>query len=251
MLVDAHAHLDKYGDRLSEALGQIDDHRILTVAVATDIPSYLRTRALAERSSYVKPAFGIHPWEAPRYCDDLAMLDEHLAETPMIGEVGLDFHFVDDKRSHECQRLVFEYQCEWAARLGKVLNLHTKGAEHEVLEMLTSHGLRGCIVHWYSGPGSLIEGYLALGCYFTVGVEVLTSKIIQEIAGVIPMERLLLETDNPGAYMWLVGSPGMPVLLLDVLAKVAELRKTDADGLESRLSANWEVVEGRIAGQGV
>jgi TatD DNase family protein len=243
MLVDAHAHLDRYGDRLIEALGQIDDHGILTITVAMDVESYLQCKAIARRSAFVKPIFGVHPWEAPRYCDDLTVLDEHLVETPMIGEAGLDFHFVEDARSHECQRRVFAYQCEWAARLGKPMNLHTKGAEREVLEALRSYGLKGCVVHWYSGPLNLIDDYLALGCSFTVGVEVLTSAAIQEIARTIPIDRLLLETDNPGAYEWLAGSPGMPVLLLDVLARVAELRAMDADELEERLSENWRPIQ--------
>jgi TatD DNase family protein len=249
MLVDAHAHLDRYGDRLADAIGQIEDHRILTVAVAMDVESYLESKALAERSPLIRPFFGVHPWEAPRYQDDLTALDQYLEESPMIGEAGLDFHFVKDERSQEGQRLVFDHQCEWAARLGRPMNLHTKGAEREVLDALRFHRLKGCIVHWYSGPRSLIDDYLALGCYFTVGVEVLTSKTIAKIAGAIPIERLLLETDNPGAYAWLTGSPGMPALLLDVLAKAAELRGMDANELESRLSANWEAIEARIAGQ--
>jgi TatD DNase family protein len=170
MLVDAHAHLDRYADRLADAIGQIEDHHILTVAVAMDVESYLESKALAERSPYLRATFGVHPWEAPRYRDDLTVLDEYLEETPMIGEAGLDFHFVEDKSSHESQRVVFDYQCEWAAHLGKPMNLHTKGAEREVLDALRSHRLKGCIVHWYSGPRSLIDDYLALGCYFTVGV---------------------------------------------------------------------------------
>jgi TatD DNase family protein len=240
MLVDAHAHLDRYGDQVSEAVAQINDRQIVTVAVAMDIESYLKTKVLAEQSVYIKPAFGVHPWEAPRYCSDLKVLDGYLEETWMIGEAGLDFYFVKDASLQNYQRQIFGYQCDWAARLGKPMNLHTKGAEHEVLEALTSHDLRGCIVHWYSGPVDLIDDYLALGCYFTVGVEVLHSKAIEEIAKAIPIERLLLETDNPGGHKWLAGSPGMPILLLDVLAKVAELIGTVPVELESRLGENWD-----------
>ena len=93
------------------------------------------------------------------------------------------------------------------------------------------------------GPTTLIDDYLALGCFFTVGVEVLSSAAIQETARLVPLERLLLETDNPGAWSWLSGSPGMPVLLLDVLGKVAELRGMRADELEKRLGENWAVIE--------
>lgn len=247
MLIDVHAHLDRYGDRLPEAIGQIDAHRIVTVAVAMDTESYDQTKALAERSAYIRPVFGVHPWEAPRYADHLAALDPWLEETPMIGEAGLDFHFVEDKSLHDSQRRVFAHECEWAARLDKPMNLHTKGAEREVLETLRCHGVKNSIVHWYSGPRDLVEEYLALGCYFTVGVEVLTSTAIEQITAAIPIDRLLLETDNPGGYDWLFGSPGMPVVLLDVLAKVADLRGIDVDRLETRLADNWQQLQERVA----
>jgi TatD DNase family protein len=243
MLLDAHAHLDLFGDRLDEALRQIEEHRILTLAVGMDVPSYLETRSLAARSQWVRPLFGVHPWEAPRYADDLPSLDEHFAATPMIGEAGLDFHFVEDARSHEQQRVVFRYQCDWAARSGKRMNLHTKGAEAEVLAELRSHGLQGSIVHWYSGPAELVADYLAFGCYFTIGVEVLSSEAVRQLARSLPAESLLLETDNPGAHRWLTGSPGMPALLLDVRDAVAEQREVTPAQLDRQLAANWQRLE--------
>lgn len=247
VLVDAHAHLDRFGDRLDEAILQIEEHRILTLAVAMDVPSYLATKSLASRSRRIRPLFGVHPWEAPRYADDLQALDVYFAETPMIGEAGLDFHFIEDKHAHKHQRRVFRYQCEWAARCGKRMNLHTKGAEAEVLDELHAHGLRGSIVHWYSGPADLVPDYLALGCYFTVGVEVCTSAAVRKLAASLPRERLLLETDNPGAHEWLTGSPGMPALILDVRDAVAELRGVTPAELQGELEENWRRVDWRSA----
>ena len=74
MLIDAHVHLDKYGDLLDEALKQIESERIFTVATAMDIPSYLELRKIGERSDLVLPTFGIHPRRAAEYADRLAEL---------------------------------------------------------------------------------------------------------------------------------------------------------------------------------
>lgn len=240
MLVDAHTHIDKYADELDEALRQIAEHRILTVCVGMDIPSYLQAKELAGRSQLLVPTFGIHPWEARHYCDDLEKLDPYLIETPMIGEAGLDFFWATETEYYPCQQKVFRYQCAWAQRLAKPMNLHTKGAEQEILQTLSEFRVRGSIIHWYSGPVELIEAYLALGCYFTLGVEMLTSASLQEIARHIPLERILLETDNPGGYAWLAGPVGMPVLLLDVLDKVAEVKGTGSSSLTAQLAKNWQ-----------
>lgn len=220
-------------------MAQIDQHRILTVCVAMDVPSYLRTKEIAASCPWLVPTFGIHPWEAPRYVDNLTLLDPYLQETPLIGEAGLDFHWVEDRSLYASQMAVFRYQCRWAQRLSKRMNLHTKAAEREILQTLTEFGLRGSIIHWYSGPVELIEAYLDIGCYFTLGVETLTSPLIQEIARRIPQERILLETDNPGGYEWLTGRVGMPAVLLDVLDKVAEVKEIDRFSFTGRLTSNW------------
>jgi len=245
MLVDAHAHIDWYTDALSEALSQIEKLRILTMAVAMDVPSYLKTVDIARSNPTIIPTFGIHPWEASRYTDNLQELDGYLEETPVIGEAGLDFHYVKDIALYPGQMKVFEYQCSWAQRLSKPMNLHTKGAELEVLEMLKRFGIGRSIIHWYSGPTNLIESYLAAGCYFTVGVDVLNPRIIHSIAEILPVDRILLETDNPDGYRWLAKEIGMPDLLLKILEKVAVIKGMTTSELENRLWQNWQNFSGK------
>jgi TatD DNase family protein len=248
MLVDAHVHIDKYAWQLDEALRQIAKHRILTICAAMDVSSYQRAKEIATSSSFLVPTFGIHPWEAQHYYKNLDRLDPYLEQTPIIGEAGLDFFWVKDVELYPCQRAVFRYQCQLAQRLSKRMNLHTKGAEHEILHILAEFGLRGSIIHWYSGPLDLIQDYLAMGCYFTIGVEILTSTLIEEIAGRIPSNRILLETDNPGGYEWLTGRIGMPSILLNVLEKAAKIKGFDPLSFEAQLTKNWQEFSTGIEG---
>lgn len=53
MLVDAHAHIDWYTNALPVALAQIERHRIVTMAVAMDVPSYLKTKEIAPPPLYL------------------------------------------------------------------------------------------------------------------------------------------------------------------------------------------------------
>lgn len=240
MLVDAHAHLDWYTDALPEALKQIEKLRIQTVAVAMDVPSYLKTLEISRSCPLVIPTFGIHPWEAARYVDRLHELDRYLQDTPVIGEAGLDFHYVKDKELYPGQMKVFEYQCSWARRLSKPMNLHTRGADHEILDMMRRYRIGKSIIHWYAGPVSLMEEYLAAGCWFTVGIDVLNPRKTPGIAAILPLERILLETDNPDGYRWLSQEIGLPDLLLKILEKLAGIRGIPADELENRLWQNWQ-----------
>ena len=82
MFIDAHVHLDKYGDLLEEALRQIQQERIFTVATAMDVPSYLELQKIGERSELVMPTFGIHPRRAAEYADRLAEISRYIEPAP-------------------------------------------------------------------------------------------------------------------------------------------------------------------------
>lgn len=97
MLIDAHAHLDCYGEELESALTEIAEHRILTIAVSMDLPSYQRSLEIADRCNLVLPTFGVHPKRAPEYAGRLGELSTFIEQSPMIGEIGLDFHWVEDR----------------------------------------------------------------------------------------------------------------------------------------------------------
>ncbi|HXG52499.1 MAG TPA: TatD family hydrolase [candidate division Zixibacteria bacterium] len=224
MLIDAHVHLDKYGNDLPRALQEIEAERVLTIAVASDVPSYLETRRIAERSPLVVPGFGIHPARAARYAERLREAAPLIEESPLLGEIGLDFHWVRDAATYPAQRRVFAYFLAAAREQRKAVNLHTKGAEREVLDLLERYNVSRAIVHWYSGPLDILRALAELGAYFTVGVELLYSETIRTVARQIPDDRLLLETDNPGGLKWLVGTSGMPRHLKEVATALAALK---------------------------
>ncbi len=239
MLLDAHSHLDLYADALDSALEEIRQHCILTVSNSLGLESYQRNLEIAQVCDWVLPIFGVHPWFAPEYVDRLDDLTKAIEQSPMLGEIGLDHHFVEDASQYAAQREVFEFFLSAAKEQGKVINLHTKGAEREILDLLDQYGIRGAIVHWYSGPLDVFREWVARGAYFTIGVEVLYSEHIRTIAREVPAEQLLTETDNPGGPKGWIGGPGMPRLIVDVVKGVADARKTTAEAIMQTVQANF------------
>jgi TatD DNase family protein len=161
-----------------------------------------------------------------------------IATSPMLGEIGLDHCFVKDNCEYPAQRTVLELFLAAAKDQDKVVHLHTKGAEAEVLDLLRQFGIQRMVVHWYSGTLDTFRELLALGAYFTVGIEVLYSEHIRTIARELPVERLLTETDNPGGPKSLIGRLGMPALIQDVVEELADLRETSAAAIEQAVQAN-------------
>jgi len=224
MYIDAHAHLEKYDSQLSQAIEEIERHEIFTIGVTMDPEGYARSRAIDKQTDLCVSTFGVHPWNAPAYHSQLEALQPLIDASPMVGEIGLDYHFVAEPENHALQRDVFWYFVRQGVSQKKILNIHTKEAEADVDRILGELGAHRGIIHWYSGPIRLLHTLAEKGMYFTVGVEVLFSDAIQEIAKSIPPSLLLTETDNPGGYKWLTGTLGMPSIIAEVVHKLAEIR---------------------------
>jgi TatD DNase family protein len=242
MLIDAHAHLDRYVDsvgRLDDALDEIERHEILTVANAMDLPAYERSIEIAGDCDLIVPIFGVHPWRAPQYADRLDDLRQPTARSAMLGEIGLDHHFVEDEAEYPAQRKVLEFFLAAASDQDKVVHLHTKGAEAEILELLDHYEIRRALVHWYSGPLDVLQAFVARGTYCTVGVEVLYSDHIKDVARQVPLELLLTETDNPGGPREHLGEWGMPSLIRDVVGALAAVRGTSESAIVEAVQANF------------
>ena len=247
MLIDAHAHLDHY-DHPEEALERIHHRRILTLANSMDPDSYQRNLALAAGTPFVAPSFGIHPRRAAQYRHRLAELPCLVEQSPMLGELGLDFHWVRDTDTYPHQIRVFEFLLREAAEHHKIVNLHTKGAEQRILDTLRDFGVTRAIIHWYSGPMDVLDEMIAEGYLFTIGVEVLYSEEIQAIARAVPTRQLLAETDNPGGHRWLAGEVAPPDIIADVVAAVARLKGLPPERLEALIQANFLRLAGNDPG---
>jgi TatD DNase family protein len=239
MFIDAHAHLDKYGESLDSALREIEEHSILTIANSMDLESYRDNLAIARRSEWVVPTFGIHPRNAARNLAALSKMRAAIEKTPMIGEIGLDFHWVEDASQYPAQVKVLEYFLAAAREQKKIVNLHTKGAERQILDLLERYDIARAIIHWYSGPLDILDALIDYGAYFTIGVETLYSDHIRKIARAIPLRSMLTETDNPGGLKWLRGETGMPSIVVDVVEAIAGLKEATRREIAQAVYTNF------------
>ena len=222
MYIDCHTHLDFFEANIEEAIRDINDNRILTIANSMDIESYIKNKEYSKKSKFIKPCFGIHPWKAAEYKGDLQALIPYIEESEIIGEIGLDYLWVEDKNTFEPQRNVFYFILEESIKRNKVVSLHTKDAEEEIYNALKKYNYSKAIIHWYSGDIITLEKLIALGCYFTISVDIGYSKKTDEVLKKIPIDRLLLETDGPTALEWVNGEYGYPKEIKNVYEKVAK-----------------------------
>ncbi|MBN1856785.1 MAG: TatD family hydrolase [Dehalococcoidia bacterium] len=238
-LVDAHVHLDEYPDTwLGPVLRQLEEDRIVSISTAMAPQAYERSLLIQERSEFVLATLGVHPWNAPYFVTRLDEMKEQMGSSPMFGEIGLDFRKVQDGMQHEAQRRVFEFFLSAAKEQGKIVNVHTWGAEAEALELLERHGIERGIMHWYAGPSEPLQRMVARGYYFTFGSELLVSEQIQSLAREVPIGQLLTETDNPGGPQLVFGDAAMPDIVKTVLEALAIVHGMDIAEMAEHIRAN-------------
>ena len=201
-IFDSHAHYDDTAfdpdrEELLTALRRGGVSRILTIG--SDLATSRAAVSLAESHGFIWAAVGVHPHEAnslPR--DWLAQL-EALAASPRVravGEIGFDYHYDSDWK--EAQRAAFEAQLCLAARLGLPVIIHDREAHGDTMELLRRYRPAG-VVHCYSGSAEMAKEILSLGMYlgFTGVVTFKNARRALEAAAVVPLDRLLVETDCP------------------------------------------------------
>lgn len=113
-----------------------------------------------------------------------------------IGEIGLDYHYEDYDKERQIE--VFEKQIELANELSLPVIVHLRDAIEDGMNILKKHKPKG-VMHCFSGSAETAKEVLALGMYisFTGVLTFKNSKKANKALEVIPIEKLLLETDAP------------------------------------------------------
>ncbi|MFH0809322.1 MAG: TatD family hydrolase [Pseudomonadota bacterium] len=236
MLVDTHAHLDMPG-LMEDVAGVLERARAAgverVITIGTDLESSRAAADIAARHRTVHCSVGLHPHEARFWNAELAAGLRRLAATqPKVvgwGETGLDFHYPHSPP--EAQERAFREQIRLAAECGLPLMLHVREAHQEALRILAEEGAGRGVLHCFSGGVAVAERVLDMGFYISLAGPLTFGKKateLAEVARVVPLERLLVETDSP--YLAPVpyrGKPNEPAYVVHTAARLAELKGLD------------------------
>jgi TatD DNase family protein len=197
----------------------------------------------------VRLILGVHPHNASRYDAPMherlraAALAPHAAPVVGLGELGLDFHY--DHSPRDAQRDAFRRQLGLAHELGLPVTVHLRAAHEEGLEILRECGVpaAGCIIHCFTEGPDMAERFLALSesVYISVAGPVTFAKAqqIRDALPVVPLDRMLLETDSPflapAPYR---GEPNEPAFTALNAARVAEVLGLDTATVAARCMDN-------------
>ncbi|MEQ8664167.1 MAG: TatD family hydrolase [Rhodospirillales bacterium] len=260
MLIDSHCHLDfpDFGDDFDEVLKRAREAGVgAMVTISTEIAKFPAVQAIAERHDNIFCSVGVHPHEAEN--DPGTTLDQLLgyASHPKvvgIGETGLDFYYEHSPR--EVQASLFRTHIAAARETGLPVIVHTRDADPETIDILRDEHAKGPfpgVIHCFTAGPELAQVALDAGLYISISGIVTFKKadeIRETVKSVVPMDRLLVETDSP--YLAPVpkrGKRNEPAFTRHTADFLADMLGVAPDELEARTTENFKQLFAKAGAQ--
>lgn len=275
--IDAHTHLQfaAFSNDYREVAGRAMDQGIGFINVGTQKDTSRRAIEIAHEFEDF-PVFatvGLHPIHTEKSFHDKEEIGEgdkgftsrgedfnrenyrKLALDPKvlaIGECGLDyFRLSSGDESIKRQKNTFLAQLDLAKEVGKPLMLHCRPSRNsmdaykDIYELIAPEidSLSGVINHFFVGDVEMAKKFLKLGVYFTFGGVITFARDYDEVIDMIPLDRILLETDAP--YIAPVpyrGRRNEPAYVIEVYKKMADLKGVSLEKLSKKIIDNAKEV---------
>ena len=204
-MIDSHCHLDHeplFSDlkNVIKRSKEIGIKKLLTIS--TSIESFSRVREIVNKDDIIFGTIGIHPHETDNNSVDAEFFKKNLNENKKIigvGETGLDFYYDNSDRDKQIKS--FKIHIEAALKADIPLIIHSRNAEEKTFEILNEYKDQKLkiLMHCFTGSQNFAEKLMKFNTYFSAsGIITFKNSIdLQNTFRIIPIEKLLIETDSP------------------------------------------------------
>ena len=265
MFTDSHCHLNfpELREQFPAILQAMVDAQVdRALCICTTMEEFDDVHALARDHDHLWATVGVHPDSEDVIEPSLQDLLDGAARPKVvgIGETGLDYYRLGDRSlaDMEWQRERFRVHIRAARQTGLPLVIHTRSASDDTLDILREEGGFGTgdgrapargVFHCFTETAEVARAALDLDFYISFS-GILTFRNaadLRETARLVPLERLLIETDSP--YLAPVphrGKVNTPALVPHVAAQVAELKGLPVEAVAEATSRNFERLFDRV-----
>ena len=204
MFVDSHCHLafPELSDDLPGVLARMRSAGVeAALSVCTTLPEFPAVLASAAGYDNVYASVGVHPDSTGTpepSVEALVDLAGH-AKVVAIGETGLDYYRLPEPLDWQRERFRVHIRAARACR--KPLIIHTRSAAADTLRIMREEGAAevGGVMHCFTESEEVARHALDLGFYISFSgiVTFKSARELQATAAMVPLDRLLIETDSP------------------------------------------------------
>ena len=233
-MIDSHCHLDHEPlfENIDDILKRSKDvgiKKLLTIC--TTFKSFDKIKDLVQKDKIIYGTYGIHPHEAKNDKVNSKTIIREITQNDKIigiGETGLDFYY--NHSDKEDQISSFEEHIKAALELKMPLIIHSRNAETETLEIFKKYkdSKLKILMHCFTGYDRFAQNLLEFNAYFSASgiITFKNSEKLQETFKLIPLDRMLIETDSP--YLAPVPNRGKlnePSFVIHTAEKLANIKQ--------------------------
>lgn len=245
MLIDTHAHItdEVFGGAENVIKTMTADNLSHIVCVGYDIESSLDSVRAASLDPRVFASVGVHPYDhATVNAEMIELLRSHCKNPKVVavGEIGLDYHREGSDR--EGQKRAMSLQYDLAREVKLPIIFHIRDGFGDLYEFCKTRDFpESAVLHCFSGSSETAEIYVKKGFYIAFGGKITyrNSTNLIKAASVVPLDRLLIETDAP--YLspaQRLNEPNHPKNTSFVRDKLAEIKGVSPEEIERITSEN-------------
>jgi TatD DNase family protein len=246
-IIDSHCHINfpeliKDIDGVLERMAENQVSKALCVSVTLE--KFPEVLSLAKAHEHIYASVGVHPdhesGEEPTV-ERLVSLSED-PKVVAIGETGLDYFRTEGDVAWQRDR--FRVHIQAARQTNKPLIIHTREAGDDTLGILKEEGeglVRG-VMHCFTETLEFARASIDLGFFISFSgiITFKNAQAIRDVAKVIPLESILIETDSP--YLAPVpnrGKTNEPSYVRYVLEEVARVKELPVDTVAQATTKNF------------
>jgi TatD DNase family protein len=253
-VIDSHCHIagEEFASDLDAVIARARAAGVegaLTILAADDSAELVRALEVQRLWPEVRFSIGVHPHAAGKFAGEpaaaAAAVEAALDAQPAaraVGEIGLDYHY--DFAPREAQHDVFRAQIALALRRRLPIVIHTREAEDDTFRILEEQGAGAVpvVFHCFTGTPATARRVLDAGYYLSLAGIVTFPRALElkEVAALVPLDRLLVETDSP--YLAPVphrGTRNEPARVAVVADTVAALRGEAPERIREATTATF------------
>jgi TatD DNase family protein len=202
-MLDSHCHLTdpRLFDQLAGVLSRAAAAGVTQMmTIGTHREDWQPCLQVCAEHENVRCGLGIHPnyCKEAREADLAALRDFHESSHALaVGEMGLDYHYGGDNRRQQAD--YFQSQLQLARELKKPAIIHCREAVDDTLAIMKSFADIPAVFHCFTGTAGEARRIAGAGYYigFTGVLTYKNAPELREIAGFLPTDRILIETDAP------------------------------------------------------
>lgn len=243
--LDSHCHIndEAFNEDLDAVLNRMLENKVTkAMIVSVSLNDYKKTLNIKKEGIEFKKALGVYPEDTSISDEEFNQYIEYVKDCDALGEIGLDYHWYKDTK--DAQKELFIRQIKIAKELNKPIIVHSRDALNDTYEILKEYPCKG-VLHCYSGSKEMAKEFVKLGYYISIAGPITwkNAKEPLEVIKVVPLDRLLIETDCP--YLTPAPNRGKrnePSNVVYTARKIMEELNIDEESFLKQINENYDTL---------